>query len=162
MQKGRFSIYIHNKTQTKRRRCTCAGGRRKIDCAIACSLLLATRSDHHSSPTCPHSHTIQTQNIVAKLPFGSAVLLHSLLFASPQPAHFACQCLMTMMMMLHCHRRRRRPCASVLATAATLLAACLLLLLPSTSASMGQEEARMYDRNLQHFSPEGRIYQVRG
>ncbi|EWM29805.1 proteasome subunit alpha [Nannochloropsis gaditana] len=33
-------------------------------------------------------------------------------------------------------------------------------LVQRAQSSMGQEEARLYDRNLQHFSPEGRIYQV--
>lgn len=35
-----------------------------------------------------------------------------------------------------------------------------LYIIAVVSALMGTEEARMYDRNLQHFSPEGRIYQV--
>jgi hypothetical protein len=35
-------------------------------------------------------------------------------------------------------------------------------LVQRAQSSMGQEEARLYDRNLQHFSPEGRIYQVKG
>ncbi len=62
------------------------------------------------------------------------------------------------MMMGELHSRRR-PRTSVLAM--RIVQAAIFLLLPCTGASMGKEEARMYDRNLQHFSPEGRIYQVR-
>lgn len=57
---------------------------------------------------------------------------------------------------LHSGRRAR---TSVLAT--RIVQAAIFMLLPCVGASMGKEEARMYDRNLQHFSPEGRIYQVR-
>lgn len=59
--------------------------------------------------------------------------------------------------------RRRRPSFPFPHTDLLLLGAAAVIataLMAAAAAAMGTEEARMYDRNLQHFSPEGRLYQV--
>ena len=72
-----------------------------------------------------------------------------------------------MMMMMIFISRNKFSVTNSLSTAMARVLASFVLVLSYAYVAAGagtggwSEEARLYDRNLQHFSPEGRIYQVR-